>query len=704
MLFRISVKYIVMYSKNKMKFDDNLLTLYSFEHKKLTALIAQQIKHLRRLVIELIEIKKPTWENFIEPLSQDMEILSRMWSVVAHQHGVLDCKEVRALYNKLLPKITEIFSELGQNNQIYYQYIKIFRSAEFKKLSKSRQHSIKHAIRNFKLSGVGLSAVEQRRFIEISKKLAELSGKFDENLLDATNAFVLYSQGGSEVSGIPENILQIASENLISENKQSEKTSKPAGVKYKFTLDPIICQTINEFADDRNLRKTFFMNNMVRASGFNFAGKKVNNKFDNSKIISEILKLRLAKAKLLKFNTYAELSLADKMAKTPKEAENLLIRLSNYAIAQAKSNLSLIIEKAKELGYGELEIWDVNYLLRKIREEKFVFDQKMVKEYFPLDAVLAGLFTLLNRLFDIKFVEEKVPIWHSDIRFYRLITQQGKKLGGVFCDFFSRSSKRGGAWMDEAIARGQVGDKYYFPIAQLVCNFTPPSRKYPSLLSHDDIITLLHEFGHVLHHVLSEVDELSITGTRAVEWDAVELPSQWLEEFAWDYDLLKSMSKNINTSAILPKNLFDKILAAKNFNSGLANLRQITFGLFDLAIHNTNKKVDVYKTQSKILKTSCLYKLPSFYTFAHSFSHIFAGSYAAGYYSYKWAELLARDAFALLSEQKGPNKNFREVGDKFRQEILAVGGSRPALESFVSLRGRKPQIKHLITSYGFGKS
>lgn len=692
----------------------NLLDFYAKSLPELSLAIPQEIKKVKNTAQKLTKVDVPNWENFVQPLCESYEVLLRLWAVVQHFHGVLDSEEVREVYNKLLPKISQFFSEFSQNKNLFKQYQKIAKAPEFKKYTAARKHLINITMRDYILSGAQVSVDKQKSLNNINKKLAKLSAKFDENVIDSINAFAYYSQGGAEVAGIPEDILAIAESEYQTEKKATKNINikhdtaqNKKNVQYKFNLQFPTYSAIIEYAQNRSLREHFYRHYATRASNYSPAGFDNKSLLDNSKIINQILDLRCQKAKILGLNNYAELSLASKMAKDPKDVENFLCDLATRAYPIAKKELAEIIAKAKDDGVSDFAMWDFTYYSRILQEEKFSFKVQEVKQYFPLNAVIDGVFNLIEKLFNISLVEEKASVWHKDVKFYRLYKKVNKsqiKLGGVYCDFFSRTSKKSGAWMDEAIAKGEVGGVDYQPIAQLVCNFAKPTGNAPSLLTHYDVQTLLHEFGHVLHHILSQVRELPITGTRSVEWDAVELPSQWLEEFAWDYQILKTMSSHIKTGEVLPKKLFDKMIHSKNFNSGLATLRQVIFGLFDLKIHNTTKKVNINKTLTEVNKIANVLPLPKFYSFPHSFSHIFAGGYSAGYYSYKWAELLSCDAYAMIAEKQSTKKNINlvlaEVGEKFAKEVLAVGGSRPAIESFVHFRGRKPNISALLISYG----
>ncbi|MGB7195292.1 MAG: M3 family metallopeptidase [Collimonas pratensis] len=646
-------------------------------------------------VVKLLEAgsEAATWENFVLPLEHVTEKLSRAWGIVSHLNAVADTPELRAAYNENQPKLIEFWTALAQNLALFSKYKAIKNNLDFAELSAARRKIINNALRDFRLGGAELTAAKKTRFAEIQEKHAALTTRFSENILDATNAYGLFITNEAELAGLPEDVRQAA-------RAAAEQDGKPG---YKFTLHFPSYFPILQYADNRALREKMYRVNATKASEL---GEKTE--WDNSANIVEILRLRNEEAKLLDFKNYAELSLVPKMADTPQDVIHFLEDLGRRARPFAEQDLiELRAFAAEQLGLATLEAWDLAYAAEKLREQRYAFSEQEVKQYFPEPKVVEGLFQLVQKLFSVDISVDQAAVWHPDVKFFR-IEKDGKLIGQFYLDLYARNGKRGGAWMDDARARRRLGNEVQTPIAYLTCNFTAPAVidgvSKPALFTHDEVITLFHEFGHGLHHMLTQVDEIGVSGISGVEWDAVELPSQFMENFCWEWDVLQHMTAEAVSGEPLPRELFDKMIAAKNFQSGLQALRQVEFSLFDMRLHDD---YDPYGSQSvqdvidQVRGKIAVITPPPFNRFQHSFGHIFAGGYAAGYYSYKWAEVLSADAYSAFEEAAvGGNVVSAATGKKFRDEILAVGGSRPALESFKAFRGREPNIDALLRHSG----
>jgi len=634
-----------------------------------------------------------SWESVIDPLDDANERLSRAWGQVSHLHGVLDSPELRAAYNENLPKISAYWTELGQNEALYAKYKALRGSTEFQALSSARQRILDNALRDFRLGGAELPAEHKPRYQALHDELARLSAKFSENLLDATNGYSLLVEDESRLTGMPEDVLAAA----------QEAARKDGKTGWKFTLHMPSYLPLMQYAENRGLRETLYRENATRASEIG------DLRWDNTPLIRRILELRAEEAQLLGYRDFAERSLVPKMADTPGQVISFLEDLARRARPFAERDLDELRGFAREeLGLAQLEAWDVPYASEKLRQKRYAFSDQEIKQYFPETRVVPGMLALVERLYGVQITESSAPRWHDDVRFFEVRDAQGALIGRFYTDLYARSTKRGGAWMDEAMARRRRAETLQTPVAYLNCNFsaplqTPDSRR-PALFTHDEVLTLFHEFGHVLHHLLTKIDDLAVSGISGVEWDAVELPSQFMENFAWEWEVLESMSSHVDTGAALPRALFDKMLAAKNFQAGLAMLRQIEFSMFDIRLHHgfdpragrsALDLLDEIRAQVAVLVP------PRYNRFPNSFSHIFAGGYAAGYYSYKWAEVLSADAFSAFEEVRDSSGVVNPtVGARFRDEVLAVGGSRPAAESFRAFRGRDPGIDALLRHYG----
>jgi oligopeptidase A len=626
----------------------------------------------------------PSWHGFALKLEDLDENISRAWSQVKHMNSVVNSPELREAYNNNLAKLTDFYSDFAQDERLYEKYRTIHKSSDFAKLTSTQQKIINNEVRDFKLGGAELPAEKKARFKAVSEELSKLAAKFEENVLDTTNEYALYETDKTRLAGIPEDVLQAA--------REAAQTDKREG--FKFTLHFPNYIPVLQYADNCELRETLYRAYATRASEF---GK---SEFDNTSIITQLLKLRDEEAKLLDFNNFAELSLATKMADSPKQVIKFLENLAKKAKPYATQDKLELETYAKQLGIDDIQAWDVAYLSEKLREEKYAFSDQEVKQYFPEAKVMAGLFKVVETIFGVFVKKTSAPTWHNDAQFYEITRQNGELVGQFYLDLYARNNKRGGAWMDEAITRRVVDDQLQTPVAYLTCNFSAPVGDKPALFTHDEVITLFHEFGHGLHHMLTKVGDYSVSGIKGVEWDAVELPSQFMENFCWEWDVLRHMTQHVETGAQLPRELFDKMVAAKNFQAGMQTVRQIEFSLFDIKLHSefdVNGKKTPVDLIEEIRDQIAVVRPPKWNRFPNNFSHIFAGGYAAGYYSYKWAEVLSADAYSLFEENGVLSA---EAGQKFWNEILAQGGSRTAMESFIAFRGREPSIDALLKHNG----
>ena len=656
-----------------------------------TALLEENRAVVARLEAPMDEV---TWDDFVEPLENSTERLSRAWGVVGHLNAVVDTPELRAAYNENLPKITEFWTELGQNLALFDKYKALKASPEYATLTPARKKIIENALRDFRLGGAELPDDKKARYAEIQEQQAALSTKFSENVLDATNDYKLYVENEADLAGLPDDVKQAA-------RAAAEKDAKSG---YKFTLHFPSYFPVLQYADNRALRETIYRANVTKASEL---GAKPE--WDNTQNIVEILKLRDEEAKLLGFANFAEVSLVPKMAEKPQQVIDFLQDLAKRARPFAENDLAELRAFAKkELGLDALEAWDIAYASEKLREQRYAFSEQEVKQYFPEPKVVEGLFRVVQSLFSVDIKPDSAPTWHKDVKFFR-IEKNGQLVGQFYLDLYARNGKRGGAWMDDARGRRRAQAGVQTPVAYLTCNFSEPAvvdgKQKPALFTHDEVITLFHETGHGLHHMLTQVDELGVSGISGVEWDAVELPSQFMENFCWEWDVLQHMTAHADTGKPLPRELFDKMIAAKNFQSGLQTLRQVEFALFDMHLHFDHDPYAgkaVQEVLNEVRHNVAVLVPPAFNRFQNSFGHIFAGGYAAGYYSYKWAEVLSADAYSAFEEASAAGDNIlsAETGRRFQQEILAMGGSRPALESFKAFRGREPKIDALLRHSG----
>ena len=646
----------------------------------------------RQAVARLLEENSQYhWDNLIRPLEDIDDRLDKAWSPVRHLNAVVNTDALRQAYNACLPKLSEYATDLGQNLALYEAHKAIHDGAEFQQLDPAQKKIIRDALRDFTLAGVALEEDEKNRFKAIEQALSRLSSRFEENLLDATNAWTKLIGNESQLAGLPETAKAVARQSAQAKNLEG----------WLLTLEFPCYAAVMTFADDRALRREVYEAYVTRASdqGPN-AGK-----WDNSEIMEEILNLRHEKARLLGYNNFAELSLATKMAESPDQVLKFLEELAARSKPVAEFDLAELREFALRQHQVEaLQAWDLMYYSEKLRQHKFQLSQEEVKQYFPATKVVSGLFAVVERLYGFQIHPlEGVEVWHPDVKCYEIRGSEGEVRGRFYLDLYARPKKRGGAWMDECIARRRLQGQIQVPVAFLTCNFTPPAGDDPALLTHDEVVTLFHEFGHGLHHMLTQVDYLSAAGIRGVEWDAVELPSQFMENFCWQKEALDLIAGHYQTGEPLPEDLFEKMLAARNFQSGMQMVRQLEFALFDFRIHleyDPAKGGRIYDILKEVREKVAVFTPPPWNRFAHGFAHIFGGGYAAGYYSYKWAEVLSADAFSRFEEEGIFDP---ATGKAFLEHILEKGGSRPALESFVAFRGREPEIDALLRHSGMIK-
>ncbi len=626
----------------------------------------------------------PDWDNFVRPLEDMEERISRAWSQVGHMNAVVNSPELREAYNACLPKLTDFYSDLAQDERLYAKYRALRESTGYEHLTAAQKKIVENELRDFRLGGAELPDEQKARFKEIQEALSRLSSRFEENLMDTTNDFALFVEDAAELAGLPEDALQSAHEAAEADGKSG----------WKFTLHFPSYMPVLQYANNRALREKLYYAYATRASEF---GKP---EWDNTALMKEILQLRREAAHLLGYANYAEMSLATKMAESAQHVIDFLDTLAKRAKPFAERDMDELLAYAKKLGIDDMQAWDVAYVSEKLREEKYAFSDQEVKQYFPEHKVLAGLFKVVETIFGVQVKKSQAPVWHPDAAFYDITGKSGELVGQFYLDLYARNNKRGGAWMDEAITRRRHGEHVTTPVAFLTCNFSAPVGGKPALFTHDEVITMFHEFGHGLHHMLTQVEHYGVSGIKGVEWDAVELPSQFMENFCWEWDVLKHMTAHVDSGEPLPRALFDKMVAAKNFQAGMQTVRQIEFSLFDMHLHG-DFDPDGDKTPLDLIEevrdAVAVVRPPKWNRFPNNFSHIFAGGYAAGYYSYKWAEVLSADAYSMFEEH---GVMCEETGRRFWTEILAMGGSRPALESFIAFRGREPNIDALLRHNG----
>ncbi|WP_338925471.1 M3 family metallopeptidase [Mycetohabitans endofungorum] len=638
-----------------------------------------------------------TWEAVVEPVEAATEPLSRAWGVIGHLNAVADTPALRAAHAQNLPRVTEFWSNVGQNLALYEKYKAIAASSAYAQLSDARKKILDNALRDFRLSGAELPEHSKPRFAQLQEQQATLSKAFSDHVLDATNAYAYFVTDDAQLAGLPADAIDAA-------RHAAEKDGKPG---WKFTLHFPSYFPVLQYAEHRPMREAMYRAYATRASELGPDYGSGKPQWDNTANMTEQLKLRAEEASMLGYRNFAQVSLEPKMADSPEQVIAFLDDLARRARPYAEKDWAqLQTFAADELGLARLEPWDVTYASEKLRQKRYAFSENEVKQYFPEGTVLQGLFRVTEALFGVLIKPDAAETWHPDVRFFRVENHDGTLLAQFYLDLYAREGKRGGAWMDDARSRRRHADgTLQTPVAYLTCNFSAPVGGKPACFTHDEVITLFHEFGHGLHHMLTRIDELGVSGINGVEWDAVELPSQFMENFCWEWDVLIGMTSHVDTGEPLPRELFDKMLAARNFQSGLATLRQIVFSKFDMLLHTTydpDGELSVNALARQVNDSCHVVPQAPFSRWPNTFSHVFAGGYAAGYYSYKWAEVLSADAYAAFEEaaSTGGSVLDRETGARYRAQILEVGGSRSAMASFKAFRGREPSIDALLRHNG----
>ena len=631
-----------------------------------------------------------TWNNLVTPLNEAGNRLERMWSPVSHMNAVVNTDELRKAYNANLPKLSDYHTEIGQN-EVLYNAIKSIRETE-QGLNAAQLKDLDDSLLSFKLSGIGLPAEQKARFKDLNQQLSQLNSKFSDNVLDATNAWSKHITDVQDLEGLPESALEMAAQ-----------TAQQRGLDgWVITLHFPSYIAVMTYANNRQLREELYQAYTTRASELG-----ANPEWDNTQVMQDILQLRREEAQLLGYATYADLSLATKMAENPQAVLTFLEDLAQRSKPFAEQEFAEIQAFAREhYGLEQVKVWDVPYISEKIKQARFDFSEEDLKPYFPADCVIEGLFSLVQQLFGIHIqqVTEGVDLWHSDVRFYHVYDKQGQLQAKFYLDLYARQHKRGGAWMSDFCGRFQRAEGLQIPVAFMTCNSAAPVGDKPALFTHDEVVTLFHEFGHGLHHMLTQVDYPDIAGINGVEWDAVELPSQFMENWCWERSVLNRISGHWQTGEPIPDDLYDKMQAARHFQTAMATVRQLEFAIFDMRLHMDAQAAEAGRAQAllnEVRQQVAVVPYPAFNRMANTFTHVFAGGYAAGYYSYKWAEVLSADAFARFEEEGLFDAG---VGEAFLQEVLQVGGSRSAMESFIAFRGRKPQVDALLRHSGLTES
>ena len=659
------------------------------EPQYIESAIKQLIQENRETVERVVNQPHFTWENFILPLTEAGDRLNKVWSPISHLNSVKNSPELREAYQACLPLLAEYSTWVGQHQGLYEAYLQLKNSPEFADYTQAQKKAIENSLRDFKLSGISLPAEKQKRYGEIAARLSELNSQFSNNVLDATMGWEKIVEDVSLLKGLPESALEAA--------KQSAESKGVTG--YRFTLEYPSYIPVMTYCENRELREEMYRAFATRASdqGPN-AGK-----WDNSAIMQEILTLRVELAKLLDFNTYTELSLATKMAENPQQVLDFLENLATRSKAQGQRELQELKDFCKTYyNLTALELWDLSFYSEKQKQHLYAINDEELRPYFPEDRVLSGLFELIKRIFNIRAVERHgVETWHKDVRFFDLLDEKDEVRGSFYLDLYAREHKRGGAWMDDCIGRRKTIDgSLQKPVAYLTCNFNRPLGDQPALFTHDEVTTLFHEFGHGLHHMLTQIDVADVAGINGVPWDAVELPSQFMENWCWEEEALQFISGHYQTGEPLPKEKLSQLLKAKNFQAAMFVLRQLEFALFDFRLHHTfdpSKQNQVLAMLHEVKSQVAVIPGAEWGRMPHSFSHIFAGGYAAGYYSYLWAEVLSADAYSRFEEEGIFNA---QTGQSFLDEILTKGGSEEPMTLFKNFRGREPQLDALLRHKG----
>jgi oligopeptidase A len=649
--------------------------------------LLERARHAIDIVAQ--DARPATFATVAEPIAEALDGLERAWTAVGHLNAVVSTPELREAYNGNLPAISRFYAELGQNLRLFERYRALRASAEFAALEPAKRRLVDNELRDFRLGGAELAPAHKERFKAIQEEAASLAATFDDHVLDATNHWALYVTDPGALAGIPDDV--------VAEAKMAAAADGRDG--WKLTLRMPCYLPVMQYADNRDLRATLHRAYLTRASALG-----ADPAWDNAPIVARLLELRLEAARLLGFENYGELSLARKMAGSPAEVLDFLRGLATRARPFAQRDMADLAQFAKEeLGLPELAPWDLAYASERLKAKRYAFSEQEVRRYFPESRVLAGLFRVVETIYDVRIREARAAAWHPSVRFFDIVDAGGALIGQFYLDNYARHGKQGGAWMDDAINRRRFGERRQHPVAFLTCNLPAPVGDRPATFTHDDVITLFHEFGHGLHQMLTRVEVSGVSGIEGVEWDAVELPSQIMENWCWEWDVLAHMTEHVDTGAPLPRELFDRLIAARNFQKGMETVRQLEFALFDMQLHAVYRPDGSGPWRSpEALLTAVRDEVAvtpraAYERRMESFGHIFAGGYAAGYYSYKWAEVLSADAFARFEEEGVLSP---AVGQSFLDEVLSRGGSRPAMESFVAFRGRPPQLDALLRHNG----
>ena len=686
----INLKTAVLSSMNNPLLENEALPAFSEilpEH--IEPALDEVLKQAKLAVDNLLsKLKTPTWETLVVPMEELDARIHQVWSPVSHLNSVMNSEELRAAYNACLPKLSEFGTDLGQNEDLYEAYKAIAISDQYQLLDVAQKKVIDNSLRDFRLSGVELSQTKRDQFKTISQSLSELTAKFEENVMDSTQSWQKNITDESLLSGLPDSAKAMAAQVAQRANKKG----------WLFTLDFPSYLPLITYADNRALRKEAYTAFATRASDQGINGVQ----WDNTSVIAEILSLRHQLANLIGFDNHAERSIETKMAQSSQQVLDFLGDLATRSKPIAEKEFVELQSFAKEnTELRGVEAWDMTYFSEKLRQQRYAISQEEIKSYFPEDKVVSGLFAVVNRLYGLNIVERHdIDVWHPSVRFFDIFDESGASRGQFYLDLYARSHKRGGAWMDECLSHRLTPNGFQIPVAYLTCNFSEPIGDKPALFSHDEVTTLFHEFGHGLHHMLTKIHYAGVSGINGVPWDAVELPSQFMENWCWEREALDLISGHFETGETLPSALFDKMIAARNFQSAMVMIRQLEFSLFDFRLHlefDPEQEGQAEKVLAEVREEISVVIPPAFSRFGHSFSHIFAGGYAAGYYSYKWAEVLSADAFSKF-EEKGIFD--RETGVEFLQAILEQGGSREPMDLFVEFRGRKPEIDALLRHSG----
>ncbi|MCJ8317920.1 oligopeptidase A [Idiomarina sp.] len=675
-------------SQNPLLEQGQLPDFESIKPEHVKPAVEQCINDARQTIDDVLARGDFSWNGLIEPLTDADEKLEHVWAPVSHLNSVVSTPELREAHDSCLPLLSDYATYVGQHKGLFDAYETLRNSDEFAELTEAQQKLINDTLRDFRLSGVDLPADKKKRYAEISSRLSDLSSTFSNNLLDATHAWTCLITDESRLAGLPDSIKEAAKETAADQEKEG----------WLFTLDIPSYLPVMLYAEDRELRKDMYQAFVTRASETGPNG----GKFDNSAVMDETLALRHEMAKLLGFNDYAEMSLATKMAESPEQVLGFVKDLADKSMSQAKEEYAEVEAFAKEQGVEKMEAWDVPYFSEQLKQQRYSISDELLRPYFPEQQVLNGLFEVVKRLFGMTVSEQKdVKTWHENVRFFRIHDADGHLRGSFYLDLYARQGKRGGAWMADFVGRRVHADgELQNPVVFLTCNFSKPVGGKPALFTHDEVLTLFHEFGHGLHHMLTQVDTAGLSGINGVEWDAVELPSQFLENWCWEPEALALISGHYETGEPLPQELLDKMLAARNYQSAMQMMRQLEFSLFDMRIHHEfdeGKGARISEILSEVREQTSVRIPPEYNRFQHSFGHIFAGGYAAGYYSYKWAEVLSSDAFARFEEE---GIFSAATGRDFLQVILERGGSRKAADLFQEFRGREPSVEPLLRHSG----